>query len=825
MSVTMSYPGVYVQEVSSGVRTIVGVGTSIGMFIGRASSGELFKPVQCFSYSDVLRNFTAGDSGSATTDDGGSDLIHSLRMFFTNGGTNCYVMRIADDVAAPARLSLLSEAKNATKPALVVSALSAGPMGNEIRISVSYNTREPESTFNIEVFRWQKQSNGTRTRSGNESHIGLSMDPKNPRYVKYIIDRDSKLITVEDPELLPVSQYGYSQSGYPISAKDNATLQAQIAALLGNGTCFGLSVDGGAAVQVDLTDLIAVFGGGALTQNQMQTKFAGAINHFLPPNNQISVTFEDGPAGSAGELNSSTKLLKIKYAGGDVKVYPAGSKDLAVLLLLGSDQGGVEVSRYSTRRPAASGVVCTLDNAISFGEIAQDAINVLEINGTEVYLSGANALTTTTAAGIVGPKMFQDNTATDYNDGRSGVREKLAIIAAAIIAKHADNPSFEWTAEVWGSRLALIPVGSSADATTAVVRVGKRAVVPPPMPAPALPAVANVLTTAGANATLQPNERYYALAATAGTYYSDGVSGNPGGAPELKHYQKAYDKIDQEVDLFNLMVLPPDSRHDEPMQRKLWGPASVFCQKRRAFLLIDPPASWTSSQKVTDATVGINTLRIGLVKQYCAVMYPRLKIDAGGREIYISPSGAIAGLMARIDGTRGVWKAPAGIEADLRGVIGIERRFSDSENGVMNPKAVNTIRVFPNGIVNWGARTMDGDDNFSSEYKYIPIRRLALYMEESLYRGLKWAVFEPNDEPLWSQIRLNVGAFMHDLFRQGAFQGQTPRDAYFVKCDSSTTTQGDRNLGIVNVVVGFAPLKPAEFIVLTIQQIAGQIQT
>jgi uncharacterized protein len=120
---------------------------------------------------------------------------------------------------------------------------------------------------------------------------------------------------------------------------------------------------------------------------------------------------------------------------------------------------------------------------------------------------------------------------------------------------------------------------------------------------------------------------------------------------------------------------------------------------------------------------------------------------------------------------------------------------------------------------------MDGDDGFGSEYKYIPIRRLALYIEESLYRGLKWVVFEPNDEPLWAQIRLNVGAFLNNLFRQGAFQGQTPKDAYFVKCDSSTTTQNDRNLGIVNIVVGFAPLKPAEFVVLTLQQMAGQIQT
>ena len=217
-------------------------------------------------------------------------------------------------------------------------------------------------------------------------------------------------------------------------------------------------------------------------------------------------------------------------------------------------------------------------------------------------------------------------------------------------------------------------------------------------------------------------------------------------------------------------------------------------------------------------------LRVGLVKDFSAIFFPRITIDRQGKQVNVGPAGAIAGLCARTDGTRGVWKAPAGTDADLRGVLGLERKLSDGENGVTNPRAVNTIRIFPNGIVNWGARTNDGDDDFASEYKYIPIRRLALYIEESLYRGLKWVVFEPNDEPLYSQIRLNVGAFMHNLFRQGAFQGQTPRDAYFVKCDQETTTQNDRNLGIVNIIVGFAPLKPAEFVILYLQQMAGQIE-
>jgi phage tail sheath protein FI len=181
--------------------------------------------------------------------------------------------------------------------------------------------------------------------------------------------------------------------------------------------------------------------------------------------------------------------------------------------------------------------------------------------------------------------------------------------------------------------------------------------------------------------------------------------------------------------------------------------------------------------------------------------------------------------MARTDADRGVWKAPAGTEASLNGAIGLQVNLTDRENGILNPLGINCLRSFPIiGQVVWGARTLRGADQLEDDYKYIPVRRTALFIEESLYRGLKWVVFEPNDEPLWAQIRLNVGAFMHNLFRLGAFQGQTPKDAYLVKCDSETTTQNDIDLGIVNILVGFAPLKPAEFVFIQIQQLAGQIQ-
>jgi phage tail sheath protein FI len=180
----------------------------------------------------------------------------------------------------------------------------------------------------------------------------------------------------------------------------------------------------------------------------------------------------------------------------------------------------------------------------------------------------------------------------------------------------------------------------------------------------------------------------------------------------------------------------------------------------------------------------------------------------------------------RTDAARGVWKAPAGLEATVSGVSGLTVKLTDGENGQLNPIAVNCLRNFPNfGTVVWGSRTLDGADQLASEWKYVPVRRVALFIEESLYRGTQWVVFEPNDEPLWAQVRLNIGAFMHNLFRQGAFQGKTPNEAYFVKCDKETTTQNDINLGIVNIVVGFAPLKPAEFVIIKIQQIAGEIAT
>ena len=283
----------------------------------------------------------------------------------------------------------------------------------------------------------------------------------------------------------------------------------------------------------------------------------------------------------------------------------------------------------------------------------------------------------------------------------------------------------------------------------------------------------------------------------------------------------------EQTDLFNLLCLPPDwdTLANTSYPGALLSTAVAYCEeKRRAMLLVDPPSNWTD----TDAAYTGITAGVGTNSKNAAIFFPRIKQPNPLRDNQLEdfvPCGAVAGLFARTDTQRGVWKAPAGLEATLRGVPELVVKLTDEENGRLNPLGVNCLRTFPIiGRVVWGARTLRGADLLADEYKYIPVRRLALYIEESLFRGTQWVVFEPNDEPLWAQIRLNVGAFMHNLFRQGAFQGTTPRQAYFVKCDRETTTQNDIDRGIVNIVVGFAPLKPAEFVIIKLQQIAGDLE-
>lgn len=778
MPTNPTYPGVYIEEIPSGVHTITGVATSIAAFFGQAKEGPVNKAKRLLSYSDFQRTF-----GDPHPD---SELATSVRMFFQNGGTDCYVVRLVEkDTGTKAAIIVKNEA---LADVLKFETKEIGTWGNEVVLEVDYNTPHPEDTYHLRIFRIGSDG---RVKA-SEEFLNCSADPDNPRFAPKLVTSNSKLVDCTHTQatdtaykaLVPAAgNAGYSESRR--SFTDNAAGRDLLQSLIKTGsstTKFNITVDGLGPYEVDLENAFAA----GSTEAAIKTAIKGRINTALPAtlNDKVTVDYIAGPTGR--------KVLTFKSATTEAKsvvIQPASAKDLTVKLMLGADQGGIERSRFSRLRPAPTGIFFDLYTRLNtVANLAQDHFSTITVDGNEVnLLTSLVNYATLNLPDVMPPTsapnkwyIGKEDSSTANHDG---VREKFAIIAAAI-----NNESIGWKATVAGSRLLLKKTSGPAH-YSATVETGP---------------VHDI------GSYFRPNTRYYSLGTGIGAYHGAKTSGAEGNPPlpgdykgsELEH--TGFYALDL-IDLFNLMIIPKDAKLSEENYRSLWGPASIYCQNHRAFLIIDPPDSWSEAySKVTDAAKGIKKLRIGAVKENAAVYYPRIMFRENSIMKTVGAAGAIAGLMSRTDSERGVWKAPAGVGADILGISDLDLKLTDPENGVLNKEGVNCLRIFPSGIVCWGARTLAGADDFGSEWKYVPIRRLALFIEESLFRGTKWVVFEPNDEPLWAKIRLNVGAFMKRLFRQGAFQGSTPDKAFFVKCDADTTPQADRDLGIVNIEVGFA---------------------
>ena len=796
--VQVSYPGVYVQEVPSGVRTITGVSTSIAAFVGMASNGPMFVPTTVLGFTDYTRIFSASTALGEMTD--------QVRQFFLNGGQQAVIVRVAKG-AGNAAIQLFDSEGGA--PVLTLQARAQGLAGNALRASVDYNTAYPERTFNLTVYQELVDAGGNTRIGPAETFSNVSVDESDPRYVKRVVEEESQFVgsvTVNAGSFVE----SFSASAVFAEGANAATAQAAFAALVqgamteSTGDTSVLQGKFTVRVGAQAPVVVTLDWQAADIANFDAAEIVAAIDADLT---SATATLETR-AVAVGRVISYLRITASDANVGDVLVTPGPDHDIAVRLGLGSAQGGIEVGRASARRPVPSGFVSEvslgatsavlpalgggednrLDQVIALAEsLKSEFEDGFELTGTLAPFTVASTTFPSTGAS----QRLRTGTAGAEPSDLSfrNVRQNLLALATTINSTSSNGG--KWRAEVHGHRLSLFPAFGDA-----------------------------VAAGPGASFTGAPDGFFAgATARAAARAFAGGSDGN---LPETAEYQKAFQEIDSKVDLFNIMLLPRSAEADNRASLNLWGAASAFCKQRRAFLLVDPRSEVAT---IPDAILEVKQRRIGIVKDHSALYFPRVKINPDGIPREIDPSGSIAGVMARIDGTRGVWKAPAGLDSDVRGVLGVKVPMSDLENGQLNPQAANAIRVFPNGIISWGARTMDGFDNSGNDdYKYVPVRRLALFLEESLARGLKFAVFEPNDEPLWATIRLAVGAFMNNLFRQGAFQGRTARDAYFVKVDSETTTQNDINLGIVNVVVGFAPLKPAEFVVVTIQQKAGQIQ-
>ena len=781
MPPALTYPGVYIVEAPSSVHTITGVATSIGAFFGQATMGPINKPIECFSYSDYVRAFGAAVPGA--------NLAQSVQEFFNNGGSDCFIVRLADG-AQPAQITLRSISGQSV---LNLSASSPGLWGNGLSVTVDYNTPWPEITFNLQV---KYSSNGMVVQT--ESFANLSMDPAAPRYAPTFITQSSQLLTASPGAVTATALPPGSSEARGLAAVAAGGWNSAIAGVWpGPATndlgVFQISVDGGSWTPINLSKaaLIAAGPGDAGTFTYIQN----TINAALPAGSSVTA---GTTAGGFLAITSGKSSVQVRPG-------PPGN-DLALPLMLGTTQGGIETAQFADLRPVPNGIFFAGDATTGAIEAAMDAL--AGANLTDVASVTINGISKPLNLTGGGPLFYQGGGGPNDADG---VREKLQQIANAI---NSGLPGFQAT--VAGYRLFvqnLNPASAQAIDTFSIS-----------------PGSGSAAQFKGG---FQANAASYTLGiATSGTYWAAllplASDGNP---PTQTNYlgseldRTGFYALDS-VDLFNIMVIPGDGISSETEWQAVRANAAIYCQSRRAFLVLDAPVGWTKNNLPFVQASDVQAFRaaIGNVDINCAVYYPRVQINDNGTLRYIGASGMVAGLYAATDASRGVWKAPAGTNAALAGVTNLEVILTDKQNGLLNPLGVNCLRRMASGFVVWGARTVAGFNNSGdSEWTYVPVRRMALFLEESLYRGTQWVVFEPNDEPLWAQIRMNINAFMMSLYRQGAFAGATPSKAFFVKCDSETTTQADIDQGIVNIVVGFAPLQPAEFVVITIQQIMGNL--
>ncbi|NVO58275.1 phage tail sheath family protein [Rhodobacteraceae bacterium B1Z28] len=599
------------------------------------------------------------------------------------------------------------------------------------------------------------------------------MNTNSANYAVTAVNADSDLVTLADQGV----------AGADATSTSGLITDAIVAALDDSTRRLAVSVDAAPPIEFDLFD--PGQGGGAVVATLGDV--ADVINdNTLAPGLTIAVV--PGPNAGEGRLEATTTSSGRTSS---VSFRQAGANSATAVLRWNIVSGAREAEGSAGTRPAQTGTA-------GARHVDFDPTAVSDGDEIEVQLNDA--------AGV----QIDNATVVTFSPPPASLAEARGVIEAALRTSTIPAIS-QGTVDVIDNALVIAPGGDNRSRNFTFAAGGGGDAAGP----------LNLTAAAGAFVNVSMYELGVGPVSNAQAAAQMGDDGTPPGPALIAGSRAAKTGIYalEDVDLFNILV-PGVS------DVAVLTEAIAYAEERRSMVLIDLDPSINSLDEARD---WINDpANSGLKHRNAVAYFPQVRLAdrlQNGRLRSFPNSGLMAGLWARTDAQRGVWKAPAGIEARLRGVQALDYVLSDPENGVLNPLGLNCLRTFPVfGTVSWGSRTLVGADAFASEWKYVPVRRIALFIEESLYRGTQFVVFEPNDEPLWAQIRLSVGSFMNNLFRQGAFQGATPEEAFFVRCDSTTTIQADIDLGIVNIHVGFAPLKPAEFVVIHIQQIAGQSQ-
>jgi len=776
MPATLTYPGVYIEELPSGVNTITGVATSIAAFVGWAPEGPTDSATLVQSWSDYQTQF----GGLTQYNSAPNYLGYAVNQFFANGGQQAYIIRLVGPDAATAVASVPAEATAFT---VTVNPASVGTLiSDPTTLGIQISAASSPNLFNFALISFA---------GGTINPIGPIVPITNAN----INNINALLASTTIPPANTINLSQYITVSNPTATPLTGTYR-----------------------------LNAVISG-------VTTSFSAGIPAVPPAAFTVTPVQSTCPSGTYGiQLTPVTPPSP-------------GNFNFALYSVVGGTAtqiGSIVPVNLSNATPwsalLATVVNSTTTPQTTFGTyitIAGTGQPVLNPSPDEYYIFEAvqgSVPVTIDIPSLTAPAAFKINAidpgqwANNYGiriaaNSFDGERFNLNVVSLNASGQETVVESFpSLSADPNDTQSQFVEaVINDAESGSAYIKIviGSTTGLPAPnpiQPAPGISEPAYILSGGLDGTPLAPTDSIFlGLLNTAGA--TDPNTGRANGV-----YLLAQEPI------FNLLCVPGLTTLNAATTAAIQG-LQQFCNSQRAFYIVDAPNTKNVNSLISAGPgniTGAYSINSALYFPWVIAPDPLNQY----RTTSFPPCGFVAGLYAATDAARGVWKAPAGIDASLTGATGLTLTLTDAENGSLNPQAINCLRNFRvYGNVIWGARTLQGNDEQDSQWKYVPIRRLALYLESSLYDGTQWVVFEPNDEPLWSQIRLNVGAFMQGLFLQGAFQGSTPQQAYFVKCDSENNPQSQIDLGIVTILVGFAPLYPAEFVVIQIQQMAGQLQS
>jgi phage tail sheath protein FI len=775
------HPGVYVEEIPSGSKPIEGVGTSTAAFVGYTTKGPIGEPELILKWDDYVNKY----GGIRDTEDPiGDHMGFSVSAFYQNGGSKAYIVRITKDWTNSTAASSDKGAKavgaidhpsaSNTTDALLFTAVNEGTWANGLAIEVSSKDvpAGDDPLYTVEIGR--KNDETPPEFFVEETFTNISLDENGSKFITKVINGFSELVTVEIKKLTDIT------AGTP-SLKLGMSISGDLSGL-------SLPLDLSSAAAEDRTLTIAIDGSAAINRTIGQASYDTLAD--------IAQAIQDEVTSGPGSTTSRQKYFTCE-AQGNKLVLTSGTH---------TDSSAVVVQDSS------------LAKTLKLGEIYKGTSTSGDLSGLTFPFTLADddasrTLTVTIDGGSAIDHIIPADTYNALSDIAANIDSIDGLTCAAVgntLVLTSDDMSIPTSAVV------ITNSGVAATLNLGTANGGTE------QNGAAYHAANGGEETTGSESSI---DSYDLIVGPGETILGDGEDGKE---PDTADYDAVFTKFLKIRDI-NIICLPgqnwPKDISSNPEGQPVIDAAIAHAVKMKSrMVIVDPP-----NGVELDTELKVKNLKLPN-KTYSVLYYPWTKVanpfynaeDNPGAEktVLVPPCGFAAGMWAKIDGKRGVWKAPAGLETGLGGLAGLEWKVEDGEQDSLNPLGVNCLRSMPGPVI-WGARTLA--TKADPEWRYVPVRRTAIMIEQSIYNGIQWAVFEPNDHRLWSALRGNIGGFMNSLFRVGAFQGEKASDAYFVRCGlGDTMTQTDIDAGQVIVIVGFAPLKPAEFVIVRIQQKVNQ---